>query len=278
MEHSNYTNPLKKDRGEETYVITAHGASFKSLLPVEQEPSDIDMRDIEFNTLVEDSYGLLSGKLSYERAACKIRDDICEQRAKLYRKLTTYYDMVLDIDRHDRFIAGVYKCNGFMPIINFNDIPDKFINKVQYKISLSETIRLIKQYHIKSSNSHKIIKIVAAFCLSGLPKELDVIEGMLKDLDLDENSETASIGSISDLSSLLVKKRLKSKLQPIKTIKKKKKKVLTKKGKIKKKLMKKEKNRRGKMEKKIKVKSTKKGKIKTRKKNSSKKGINVKWL
>jgi len=113
--------------------------------------------------------------------------------------------MILDNDRNDKFIAGVYKCNGFMPIIDFNDMPDKFINKIPYKISLSETIRLIKQYHIDSCNSHKIIKIVAAFCLSGLLKELDVIEEMIKGLDLDKKSKSNSIVSISDLSSLLLK-------------------------------------------------------------------------
>ena len=239
MEHAIYPYPVKKDRGSETYVITAHGSSFKPFLPVEQEPTDIDMGDIEFYTLVEDSYELLSGNLAIGLAAGKIRDDICEQRAKLYRKLITYPDMILDIDREDRFIAGIYKCKGFMPIINFNDMPNKLINGIKYKSSLSETIAMIRGYHINSSESHKKIKIVAAFCLSGLPKELDVIEDMLKGLDLNEKSKSASIGSISELSSLLLKKRSKSKLgrsknkwAPKKTIKKKekKKKGLTKKG------------------------------------------------
>ena len=108
------------------------------------------------------------------------------------------------------------------------------VNGIQYKSSLSETIGMIKGYHINSSESQKKIKIVAAFCLSGLPKELDVIDEMIKGLDL--NKKSKSVGSISDLSSLLLKKRsknktVKDKLKPTKTIKKKKKKSnSTKKG------------------------------------------------
>lgn len=262
MEHANYPHPLKKDRGSETYVITAHGSSFKSFLPVEKEPLDIDMSDIEFYTLVEDSYELLSGNIAIGLAAGKIRHDICEQKAKLYRKLRTYPDMILDIDREGRFIAGAYKCNAFMPIIDFNIIPDKLINGLLYKLSLSEIIGMIKGYHISSNESHKKIKIVAAFCLSGLPKELDVIEDMLKKLDLNTKSKSARIGSISDLSSLLLKKRSKSKFGPKKTIKKKKKKKknkgLTMKGSKKKGLKKKGSKNKG---------SKKKGSKKKGKKN-----------
>jgi hypothetical protein len=223
MEHSNYKNPIKKDRGYTTYVISAHGSSFKPFVADGREPEDIDVSDIDFYTLVEDSYALLSGNLSLGLAAGTIRNDICEQNAKLYRKLRTYPDMILDIDRQSKFIAGIYKCPGFISIIKFSDMPDKLINGIQYKSSLSETIGMIKGYHINSSESHKKIKIVAAFCLSGLPNELDVIDEMIKELDL--NKKSKSVGSISDLSSLLVKNRSKNKkvedkLKPKKTIKK----------------------------------------------------------
>ena len=233
MEHSNYDYQTE-DRGYTTYVISAHGSSFKPFLADGREPGDIDVSDIDFYTLVEDSYALLSGNLSLGLAAGKIRNDICEHRAKLHRKMRTYPDMILDIDRQSKFIAGIYKCPGFISIIKFSDMPNKLINGIQYKSSLSETIGMIKGYHINSSESQKKIKIVAAFCLSGLPKELDVIDEMIKGLDL--NKKSKSVGSISDLSSLLLKKRsknktVKDKLKPTKTIKKKKKKSnSTKKG------------------------------------------------
>ena len=236
MEHSNYKNPIKKDRGYATYVISAHGSSFKPFLADGREPEDIDVSDIDFYTLVDDSYELLSGNLSLGLAAGKIRNDICEHKAKLHRKMRTYPDMILDIDRHSKFIAGIYKCPGFISIIKFSDMPNKLINGIQYKSSLSETIGMIKGYHISSNESHKKIKIVAAFCLSGLPNELDVIDEMVKGLDL--NKKSKSVGSISDLSLLLKKKRsktVKDKLKPTKTIKKKKKKAGSKKKKPKKK-------------------------------------------
>ena len=49
---------------------------------------------------------------------------------------------------------------------------------------------MIKGYNITSNESHKKIKIVGAFCLSGLPNELDVIEEMINALDLNKKSKS----------------------------------------------------------------------------------------
>ena len=90
------------NEGDRIGIVGHNGAGKTTLLNTISEQKQ-DMGDIEFYTLVEDSYELAAGNLALGLAAGKIRDDICEQRAKLYRKLRTYPDMILDIDREDRF-------------------------------------------------------------------------------------------------------------------------------------------------------------------------------